>query len=422
MIDDLFDPWLGDVAGALSLKRLKRIAVLINKKTETSDRAYIGLENIESWTGKFVPGDTGQSNAGISSLFEPGDVLFGKLRPYLAKVGLATALGRCTSELLVLRSKEMEPRLLQYALLSEQFIATVDASTFGAKMPRADWEFIGQVFLPIPRRKQQRAIAAFLDRKTAAIDALITKKERLSELLREKRQALITQVVTKGLDPCVRMKESGIPWLGRVPAHWTVNKLRRIAKRVDVGIAEAATHAYVEVGVPIIRSTNVANNRFDTEHLLFIAPWFAEKNRSKYLRAGDLVTVRTGNAGVTTVVPPNLDKSQCFTLLMTTLRKEHSPEFYDYLLNCDVGRTYFALESWGTAQQNISVPILGGMLVTVPPAVEQTTIVATLQRYVARLDRATRLVEKHVNKLREYRQALITAAVTGKIDVSKELV
>jgi type I restriction enzyme S subunit len=105
---------------------------------------------------------------------------------------------------------------------------------------------------------------------------------------------------------------------------------------------------------------------------------------------------------------------------MTTLRKGHVPEFYNYLLNSDAGRTYFALESWGTAQQNISVPILGSMLVTVPPPAEQVAIVARLDQIAARLNRVIRLVDEQLDKLREYRQALITAAVTGQIDLTQE--
>jgi len=216
------------------------------------------------------------------------------------------------------------------------------------------------------------------------------------------------------------MKESGVPWLGKIPAHWVVNKLRHISKRVDVGIAEAATHAYAESGVPIIRSTNVANNRLEPDQLLYVAPWFAEKNRSKYLWAGDLVTVRTGNAGVTAVVPARLHRSQCFTLLMTTLRVGHVPEFFAHLMNCAAGRTYFDLESWGTAQQNISVPILGDMKVALPPRVEQVAIVSWVRAGVEQIDRVLRVVDAQLERLREYRQALITAAVTGKIDVSTE--
>ncbi len=170
----------------------------------------------------------------------------------------------------------------------------------------------------MPSLREQRGIAAFLDQETAKIDALVAKRKQLIELLREKRAALINRAVTKGLDPNVPMKDSGVEWLGEIPAHWEVKRLRRITRRVDVGIAEAATHAYSDEGVPIIRSTNVRGNRLLQDDLLRIEPWFAEKNGSKYLLAGDLVTVRTGVPGTTAVVPPELHHCQCFTMLIST--------------------------------------------------------------------------------------------------------
>jgi type I restriction enzyme S subunit len=271
--------------------------------------------------------------------------------------------------------------------------------------------------LAVPSPSTQRTIASFLNRKTAAIDVLIVKKERLIELLQEKRQALITQAVTKGLDADVPMKDSGIEWLGKIPAEWSVRPLKRIAMRIVVGIAQAATHAYSASGVPIIRSTNIRTGRLLLDQLLFIDEKFANQLSSKFVFAGDLLTVRTGNAGVTAVVPPSLPKSQCFTMLITTLRSPHLSEFYCYQLNSDVGTTQFALEAWGTAQANISVPILGNALVAVPDASEQEAIVRHLDLIGGRVLSIADAVRTQIDRLREYRQALITAAVTGKLDI-----
>jgi type I restriction enzyme S subunit len=273
---------------------------------------------------------------------------------------------------------------------------------------------------PIPPFPEQRRIAAFLDRKTAAIDVLIAKKERLIELLLEKRLALITQAVTKGLDLNAPMKESGVEWLGEVPAHWTVQKLRRFAKRVDVGIAEAATHAYASNGVPLIRSTNIRDGALDRGSMFFIEAWFAERNRSKVLHFGDIVTVRTGNPGVSAVVPQELEGAQCFTTLMTTLMPGHNSRFFSSFLNSKSGQTYFDLESWGSAQKNISVPILADIPTPVPPKHEQDRIVEWIDREAGVLDTMQRRVARQIELLGEYRQTLISAAVTGKIEIPGE--
>lgn len=219
--------WLGDVPNHWVIQRVKFAATLINDKTEAAHAGlpYVGLENVESWTGKLVGTNKESAADGISNRFAARDVLFGKLRPYLAKVLEASGDGVCSSELLVLRPYEVHSRYLLYLMLSRDFVNIVDSSTYGAKMPRASWDFIGNLSVPIPPSPEQQAIAAFLDRETGKIDALVEKKRRLIELLKEKRAALISHAVTKGLDPDVPMKDSGVEWLGMVPEHWDLRQL-----------------------------------------------------------------------------------------------------------------------------------------------------------------------------------------------------
>jgi type I restriction enzyme S subunit len=136
--------------------------------------------------------------------------------------------------------------------------------------------------------------------------------------------------------------------------------------------------------------------------------------------AGDLVTVRTGVPGTTAVIPEELDHSQCFTMLITTLRKGHVSAFLSYFLNSTAARVYFDLEGWGSAQMNISVPILQGTPIPVPPQDEQKSIVAHIESHVARIDDLMAEVRAAIDRLKELRTALISSAVTGKIDVREE--
>ena len=221
--------WLGEVPEHWEVKRLKFLSELINEKIEIDggcDQPYIGMEHVESWTGKLFPLDDDFIPTGISNSFRPRDVLFGKLRPYLAKATVVDFEGLCSSELMVLRSPSMDRRFLLYTLLSHGFIELVDSSTYGVKMPRASWEFIGSMRNPLPPLPEQHTIATFLEERTARIDALIEAKRELLALLKEKRQALITHAVTKGLDPDAKMKPSGVEWLGEVPEHWIVKSLK----------------------------------------------------------------------------------------------------------------------------------------------------------------------------------------------------
>lgn len=315
---------------------------------------------------------------------------------------------------------DLPAKLLYYWLFFLKRTGYIDLAaekaTFG-HLTKEKLEALPMVVVP---NAEAMAIIGFLDRKLDQIEHLTAKNERLVQLLQEQRAALISHAVTKGLDPSVPMKDSGVEWLGEIPAHWEVKAYKRVTSRIDVGIAEAATHAYADQGVPIIRSTNVKPNRIVSDDILHIADWFAEKNRSKYLHRGDIVTVRTGNAGISAVVPPSLEKSQCFTLLISTPRPRQVSQFYCYFLNAKPGQTAFSLEGWGTAQTNISVPILQNIPIVDPPYEEQKQIVSFLDRETAKIDALVAGEQEVIEKLREYRTALVSAAVTGKIDVRSE--
>ena len=226
---------------AWEARRLKFAVSLRNEKidAEISSLEYMGLEHIESWTGKRIEDETANSE-GVATKFAKNDVLFGKLRPYLAKVYLAEKEGMATTEALVMMTGEtLLPSFLKYVLISDKFINSVSGTTYGVKMPRANWEMIGSLPILLPPTKEQEHIAAFLDWKTGQIDALIAKKQALIEKLKEKRLALITQAVTKGLDPSVPMKDSNWSFFGQIPAHWTIGKLARRVEQIEQGWSPA---------------------------------------------------------------------------------------------------------------------------------------------------------------------------------------
>jgi len=314
--------------------------------------------------------------------------------------------------------RDAETNYIYYWTRTPSYRAQVEVACAGtsSSMQNLSQDAFRGFLLPLPHFAEQAAIGRFLDRETAKIDALVEEQQRLIELLKEKRQAVISQAVTKGLDPNVPMKDSGVEWLGKVPEHWDTGSLIRIADRIVVGIAEAATHAYADEGIAILRSTNIRAGRIIGE-ILFVTREFAEGRATKLMSAGDLVTVRTGNAGVTAVVPSELDGCQCFTMLITTLRGHELPAFYCYALNSLPSQRYFSLEGWGTAQVNISVPILKALPVTIPPISEQRAIVAYLDDATAKFDGLISEAETAMRLLDERRAALVSAAVTGKIDV-----
>ncbi|EAJ2423687.1 restriction endonuclease subunit S [Campylobacter upsaliensis] len=185
--------YLGLIPHHWEVKKLKYLATLRNQKSNDSD-FKVGLENIESQTGKYIStNEVVFEDSGI--YFYKNDILFGKLRPYLAKVFLADREGVCVSEFLVLTPKKQCGNFLKFLMLSPLFISVVDGSTYGSKMPRASWEFIGNLKIPLPPLQEQKEIAEFLDFKVAQIDSVIEKTKKQIELVKEYKNTLINEAV-----------------------------------------------------------------------------------------------------------------------------------------------------------------------------------------------------------------------------------
>jgi type I restriction enzyme S subunit len=278
----------------------------------------------------------------------------------------------------------------------------------------------------VPPRGQQHAIVAFLDRKTASIDALIVKKERLIELLREKRQALITQAVTKGLDPTVAMKDSGIEWLRNVPAHWTVQELRHRLRHIEQGWSPSCENREAENsewGVLKVGCVNYGRFRESENKAL---PSDLEPLPELEVRAGDILVSRAntrelvGSAAFVESTRPRL--LLCDKLFRLHYRGDTNPRFFALLLQSSACRVQFEREATGASgsMQNIGQDSVRRLVFAWAPLDEQMKIVESVEDSTRRIDNLCDAISVHIEKLREYRQGLITAAVTGKIDVSHE--
>jgi type I restriction enzyme S subunit len=300
--------------------------------------------------------------------------------------------------------------------LNPAILARVEEAAHGTKALRTEqWR---KLPLAVPPEPLQRRIADFLDRKTAAIDALIAKKERLVELLAEKRQALITQAVTKGLDPNVAMKESGIPGVGQIPRHWRVMRLKHISPRQTVGVVVNPSAYYAEEGVPFLFGGNTREGGFCLDGVRRIS---SESNRilaKSVLRTGDLVTVRVGYPGVTAVIPPKLDGCNCASMMIVRRSQQFSSEWLCFAMNSVVGRRQVEVVQYGAAQEQFNLSHAVEFRFPVPPLPEQREIAQEVGQGVGQLAELRTRLGSSITNLREYRQALITAAVTGQLDVT----
>jgi len=411
--------WIGVPPNGWKADWLKwRVRLSTDRPTDEEAEAlpYIANEDIESWTGKLLNPDP-QPVVADSRKFQPDDVLFNKLRPYLAKVYHASFAGVCSGELLCLRGNdEVLPRYLFYVISSKAFVDAVNAETFGSKMPRADWETVGHQPLPLPPLAAQRRISTFLDKKIAQIDALLKRKRALLDRLAERRQAIITQAVTRGLNSAAPLKHNGIDWLGQIPAHWSVKRLKYISPRVTVGIVVTPAAYYADEGVLALRGLNIRPMGFNLSDIRNITSEGHGLNIKSMLQSGDLVVVRTGAPGTTAVVPEELSGSNCIDLVIIRRPLGASEQYLGWFLNSDVANTQYAMGAEGALQQHFNVETSKEVVVTLPPLSEQIDIATYIDKTIVAHDSQAKKVLQSVETLAEYRSALITAAVTGQIE------
>jgi type I restriction enzyme, S subunit len=414
--------WLGDVPEAWEITPLKHAATLRTQKS-VGRRKAIGLENIESWSGRYIETESEFEGDGVA--VESGDILFGKLRPYLAKALIVTEPSDAVGDFHAMRPNRLtHTRFLLYQILSKEFIVMVDGSTFGSKMPRASWEFVGKMQLPFPPLPEQHHIAAFLDRECGKLDALQAKQERLIELLKEKRQALISHAVTRGLDPNAKLKPSGIEWLGEVPVHWVTPQLKFLIVGIDQGKSpecEARIAEPDEWGV--MKSGCVNWGIFREEEHKALPPHIAPILTTE-VREGDLLMSRASGstdligsvAYVENVRPRLLLSDKIFRL---KAGKACDPRFIWRMAGTIPVRRQIELSINGAEglANNITKESIRNLYFALPPLVEQRAIVAHLDEKCGKIDQLKAKAERGIELLKERRSALISAAVTGKIDV-----
>ena len=271
---------------------------------------------------------------------------------------------------------------------------------------------------PIAPIEEQQAIADFLDRETAKIDGLVARKERLIALLQEKRSALITRAVTRGLDPNVPMKDSGVEWLGEIPAHWEVVRFKRALDYVEGPGIMAAD--FVAEGVPLIRISGIGGRWATLDSCNYLSPETVRKRWSHFrVRLGDLLISGSASTGFCTEVDEETADAIPYTgiIIIRPRAERASKDFARWMLLSDVFATQVDLARTGSTIQHFGPSHLAEMRVLAPPLHERLAIADHLEIETARIDRLVDRVRNAVDHLREFRTALISAAVTGKIDV-----
>ncbi len=399
--------WLGEIPAHWKVKRLRFVSEFNPVPSEVrglpgeTDVSFVPMEAVSEHGGLSL--ETTKQLADVKAgytYFRDGDIVIAKITPCFENgkgalaAGLTNGIAFGTTELHVLRATERsERRYMFYVTLSDAFRRLGEADMYGAGgQKRVSESFVRNFSPALPSLPEQHAIAAFLDRETARIDALVAKKERLIALLQEQRAALITRAVTKGLDPTVPMKDSGVEWLGEIPAHWEVTPIgRKILLQRGVDITKNEQN---EGTVPVVSSGGVSSFH---DRALAEAP--------------GVVVGRKGTAGSIHYVEADFWPHDT-TLWVREFRGNSQRFVYYKLSTLDL-----ASFDTGTANPTLNRNLIHPLRVSWPPIHEQGNIAAFLDRETARIDALVAKVGDAIERLKELRTAVMSAAVTGKIDV-----
>ena len=366
--------------------------------SQTANNGEMGRINSYDFDGEYVTWTTDGANAG--TVF----YRYGKFNC------------NCTNVCGTLKSKnKLCTPLLPYILnLGTRYYVRYDIN------PKLMNNMIAKIKISVPPYLEQTTIAAYLDRKTIQIDNLISKKQKLIELLKEERAAIINQAVTKGLNPDAPMKDSGIEWLGEVPEHWEVKRLKFLANKVGSGVTpRGGASVYQKDGIPLLRSQNIHFEGLKLDDVAYISEEIHNEMSGSKVKPNDVSLNITGaSIGRCCIVPSDFGEANVnqHVCIIRPNRQIESGFLHNYI-SSDNGQVQIFSSEKGISREGLNFEQLKGFQVLLPPIADQKDIKDYIESATTKIDQTISNIEKQIDLLQEYRTALISEVVTGKIDV-----
>ncbi|RTQ93801.1 restriction endonuclease subunit S [Lysinibacillus telephonicus] len=388
-----------------------------NESAELDDRdlpRYIRITDLDSYgnlkddTFKSLPFDKAKGYMLIN-----GDILLARSGATVGKAYIhKDDLDACFAGYLIRyrpNQSKIKPQLVYYYTQTGLYADWIRENTIQATIQNVSAEKYANLSMPVPPLEEQGNIVYFLDNKTSEIDSLIADKEKLIELLEEKRQAIITEAVTKGLNPSVKMKDSGVEWIGEIPEHWEINKLKYLVYLRNEKVIDNYTLPYV--GLENIESkTGNFNPSLGIEEQLV-------EGTSNAFYSGDVLFGK---------LRPYLAKcfvanfeGKCTTELLVMKTKENIilNEYLKFLLLTDIYIQVINSSTYGAKMPRANWDFISNLLIPLPNIKEQMEIIKNVKNEITTIDELREELKLQIEKIKEYRQSLIYEAVTGKIDV-----
>jgi type I restriction enzyme, S subunit len=422
--------WLGEIPKHWEAKRLKQLTKLID-----GDRGknYPNESDLEDDGIPFLSTDNIKSNIFVFSqrtkfiTVEKFESLSrGKLAKNDLVVTMRGTIGQTAlfsnvpyetafinAQMIIVRPTNVSAEFLKYISMSALWSKQLDFYSYGTAQQQLSGAILGILCLSLPPIHEQELIAHFLDRKTSQIDALIAKKEALLEKLDEKRTALISHAVTKGLDPNVPMKDSGVEWLGEIPAHWTVSKARFVSSIFVPQRNKPELNS--DEGLPWLTMDDMSNERIK-ETLFKVSDVAFKIAGSKMLKKNSVIASCIGNFGICAINDVDViinQQLQAFIPFSTII-----PEYLCEIVR--ISNDYFKMIATAATVVYVNQTGFANMPILIPSKEEQEEIVNFIALKRTKIDQQKAKVKEAIALLKEYRTALITNAVTGKIDLRQE--
>ena len=420
--------WIGKIPSHWDRKRLKHISESVNGysfKSDDFDREYdipvirigdvgdsIDFDNCVKVKSHFLEKKS-------EFIVKKDDILIGLTGGTIGKSGRYNydSPSLLNQRVGLLRNKESVLNgLLHHYVNSEVFIRYIFFDCYGGGQDNISMNDILNMVFPSPPLYEQQQIVSFLDTKTSLIDSLIEKTQRKIELLKEKRTSIINEVVTKGLNPNVEMKDSGIEWIGEIPSHWKCMKFTHITDNITCGYT--STPDYYDEGIMFLSSQNVKKGKLDLWKYNFISKdLHSELTKHRRVVKGDILVVRVG-VGIGNSCVVDIDDEFSIYVSLTHVRLKPI-KYYNYFYNYVFNSPKFKEEclhitKHGGGVGNLNVKDFERFKFVVPPINEQQQIVEYLDEQTQNIDKTISIEEKRIELLKEYRQSLISEVVTGK--------
>lgn len=366
--------------------------------------------------------DSSNEDKSKYKLLEPGDLAYNKMRMWQGAIGRSDHRGIVSPAYVVIRPRDPDySRYFHFLYRTHRFITEANRNSYGLcdDMNSLRYEDFKTIHTPVPPKDTMYRIVSFLDEKTAEIDAAIAKKRRLIDLLNEQKAILINRAVTKGLNPDAPMKDSGVDWIGEIPAHWEIKQLRYVSSKVGSGVTPTGGSAvYPDEGIYFLRSQNVHFDGLRLKDVKFISEKTnREMSNSQVCKDDVLLNITGASIGRSCVYNLNDAANVNQHVCIIRPKKGISSQFLSSLFEARVGSEQVWLAQNGASREGLNFADLRGFVLPIPPAEEQLRVQGFLSDTQAEFRAALNAVEAEISTLNEFKQTLIANAVTGKIKI-----